>query len=94
MAMWGEAKKTSLLDLMPIFTSLVSFAAELCRALCSQAEWVGCCRQGKVAVGLVVFGSGNPIIWFGAWWANRKRVQWAAEYEDQQRLAKLQASSK
>ena len=55
---------------------------------------VGCCRQGKVAVGLVVFGSGNPIIWFGAWWANRKRVQWAAEYEDQQRLAKLQASSK
>ena len=33
MAMWGEAKKTSLLDLMPIFTSLVSFAAELCCAL-------------------------------------------------------------
>ena len=31
MAMWGEAKKTSLLDLMPIFTSLVNFAAELRR---------------------------------------------------------------
>ena len=55
---------------------------------------VGCCRQGKVAVGRIVFGAGNPIIWFGALWANRKRVQWAAEYEDQQRLAKLQASSK
>ena len=59
-----------------------------------RGRMVGCCRQGKVAIGLIVFGSGNPIIWFGAWWANRKRVQWAAEYEDQQRLAKLQANSK
>ena len=71
MAMWREALKTSLMDCMPIFTSLL-----------------------KVAVGIVVLGSGNPLVWGGAWYFNKRRVGMMAEWEDQKRMANLEEKKK
>ena len=45
--------------------------------------------QGKVAIGLLVLGSGNPLIWGGAWYANRQRKAMAAQWENQKRIEKL-----
>ena len=67
MAMWNEAKQTSIMDCMPIFYSLV-----------------------KVGGGLVVFGSGNPLIWGGAWYANKRYKAMMEEWTNQERLAELE----
>jgi hypothetical protein len=71
MAMWNEAKQTSIMDCMPIFYSLV-----------------------KVGGGLVVFGSGNPLIWGGAWYANKRYKAMMEEWTNQERLAELEKKKK
>ena len=48
-AMLVSAKKTTIKDLLPIFTTV-----------------------GKVAGGLLLLGTGNPLLWMGAYWAYRK----------------------
>ena len=48
-----------------------------------------CQLQGKVCIGLLVFGSGNPLIWGGAWWFNRQRKGMQAQWENQKRLEQL-----
>jgi len=48
-AMLVSAKKTTIKDLLPIFTTVA-----------------------KVAGGLLLLGTGNPLLWMGAYWAYRK----------------------
>ena len=67
MAMWREALKTSVMDCLPIFGSLV-----------------------KVAVGILVLGSGNPLIWGGAWYFNKRRKAMTEEWENQKRLQEFE----
>ena len=67
MAMWNEAKQTSVMDCMPIFYSLA-----------------------KVAIGLAVFGSANPLIWGGAWYANKRYKGMMEEWTNSERLAELE----
>eukprot|EP01048_Picozoa_sp_COSAG05_P011684 COSAG05_NODE_1118_length_5822_cov_11.598288_6_plen_147_part_00 len=71
MAMLRSAAQTTVSDLMPIFASVVRY--------CLLLRWRGdvllrsdrlrkrvCVPlQFKVAIGLAVFGSGNPLIWGG-----------------------------
>ena len=63
-----RAMRTSPMDCLPIFGSLV-----------------------KVAVGIVVLGSGNPLIWGGAWYFNKRRKAMTEEWNNQKRLQEVEA---
>ena len=48
----------------------------------------------KVAVGILVLGSGNPLIWGGAWYFNKRRKQMTEEWNNQKRLQELEEKKK
>ena len=48
----------------------------------------------KVAVGILVLGSGNPLIWGGAWYFNKRRKQMTEEWNNQKRLQELDEKKK
>ena len=43
----------------------------------------------KVVAGFFVFGSGNPLVWFGSWWLYKKYQNGLAQQEEQVKLAQL-----
>lgn len=48
----------------------------------------------KVAVGIIVLGSGNPLIWGGAWYFNKRRKAMTEEWNNQKRLQEIEAKKR